>query len=185
MNIPNTLSIIRLCLVPVFVLVFFSGAPHAGLWAAVVYGIASFTDFLDGYIARHYNMITNLGRVLDPLGDKLFLFAVLACLTIARIIPLWILLIFFVKELTMGLGGLIIHRRAKVDIPPSNYIGKTATVLFFVICVLLMIIPEIPKTAAIILLCACLAVSLTAFVTYLKSFLSIMKASKSQFETGE
>lgn len=176
MNIPNMLSVIRLCLVPVFVLVFFSGIPSAEVWAAVVYAIATLTDFLDGFIARKFGMITNLGKVLDPLGDKMFLFAVLSCMTISDIIPLWVLLIFVVKELCMGLGGLLIHRRAKVEIPPSNYFGKTATVMFFVICVVLIVFPGIPRSAALTLICICLAASLLALMSYIKSYVGIMKA---------
>lgn len=176
MNLPNMLSVCRLCLVPVFVLVFFSGVPSAPVWAAVVYAVATVTDFLDGFIARRFGLITNLGKVLDPLGDKMFLFAVLSCLTIKGIIPLWVLLIFVGKEMCMGLGGLLIHRRAKVEIPPSNYFGKTATVLFFIICVALIIFPQIPRTAALAMICVCLAVSLLAFVSYIKSYVGIMKA---------
>ena len=185
MNIPNVLSIIRLCLVPVFVVVFFSGIPNAALWAALIYAIATLTDFLDGYIARRYNQITNLGRVLDPLGDKMILFAVLACLTIEHILPLWALAVFFAKELSMGLGGLVIHRHAKVEIPPSNYVGKAATVLFFIICVVLLVFPDIPYTAAAVMIGVCLAVSLAAFVTYLHRFLSIMRDPKNEAVTGD
>ncbi len=176
MNVPNMLSIIRLCLVPVFVLMFFSGVPSAEIWAAVVYAAATLTDFLDGFIARRCGLITNLGKVLDPLGDKMFLFAVLSCITIKGIIPVWVLLIFVCKELCMGVGGLLIHRRAKVEIPPSNYFGKTATVLFFIICVVLIVFPNVPHTAALAMICVCLAVSLLAFVTYIKSYVGIMKA---------
>ena len=130
LNLPNMLSIFRLCLVPGFIIVYFSGLQQARLLAVCIYALATFTDFLDGYIARRFNLITNLGKVLDPLGDKMFTFSVLACITIDSIIPVWVLLIFMVKEAMMGLGGLIIHRRARVEIPPSNYFGKTATVLF-------------------------------------------------------
>lgn len=178
MNLPNMLSVLRLCLVPVFVIVFFSGLPHAELGAALVYAAATITDFLDGYIARRFNLITNLGKVLDPLGDKMFLFAVLSCITISGIIPVWVLIIFVAKELCMGLGGILIHRRAKVEIPPANYFGKTATVMFFVICVVLMVFPEISHTAALIMICACLAVSLLAFITYFHSYIGIMKAKR-------
>ena len=89
---------------------------------------------------------------------------------------MWVLLIFVCKELCMGLGGLLIHRRAKVEIPPSNIFGKTATVLFFIICVALIVFPDIPHTAAIAMICVCLAASLLAFATYIKRYIGIMKA---------
>ncbi len=178
MNIPNMLSIFRLCLVPVFVVLYFSGLDHAALWAALVYALATFTDFLDGYLARRFNLITNLGKVLDPLGDKMFTFAVLACITIDGIIPVWVLVVFAVKEASMGLGGLLIHRRAKVEIPPSNYLGKTATVLFFVICAGLILFPDIPHIVAVGAISLCLVVSLAAFVSYILRFFQIMREHK-------
>jgi phosphatidylglycerophosphate synthase len=79
MNIPNILSLFRLCLVPVFPLVYFSGMPYANLWAALVYAGAAATDVLDGLLARRLNMITRLGRLLDPLADKLMGAAVIVC----------------------------------------------------------------------------------------------------------
>lgn len=180
-NTPNMLSIFRLCLVPVFVLLYFSGLPNANIYALIVFLLATFTDFLDGYLARRFHLITNLGKVLDPLGDKMLTFSVLVCLTISRIAPLWALGIFFVKEALMGVGGLILHRRARVEIPPSNYIGKTATVLFFLTCgILILLKDKIPtdsglQTMTIVLICACLAVSLAALVSYIGRFRKIMK----------
>jgi CDP-diacylglycerol--glycerol-3-phosphate 3-phosphatidyltransferase len=173
---PNMLSIFRLCLVPLFVVLYLSGLKHAHLWGAIVYATAAFTDILDGWIARRFNLITNLGKVLDPLGDKMFTFAVLACITIDGIIPVWILFIFLSKELMMGLGGLLIHRRAKVEIPPSNIIGKAATALFFISCVLPMLF-SIPRTYVLIMIGTALTVSLAAFASYLHKYTTIMKES--------
>ena len=178
LNTPNMLSIFRLCLVPVFVLLYFSGLPHANIYALLVFLLATFTDFLDGYLARRFHLITNLGKVLDPLGDKMLTFSVLVCLTISKIIPLWALGVFFLKELLMGIGGLILHRRAHVEIPPSNYLGKTATVLFFLVCAVLVFFKDsINNTPGLAtwLICGCLAVALAAFVSYGIRFLKIMK----------
>ena len=71
MNIPNLLSIFRLALIPVFAVVIFSPIPNSALWACLIFLLSGATDVLDGYIARKYNMITNVGKVLDPLADKL------------------------------------------------------------------------------------------------------------------
>lgn len=178
LNTPNILSLFRLCLVPVFIIVYFSGVENASFYAACVYALALFTDFLDGYIARRFNLITNLGKVLDPLGDKMITFSVLACITIDRIIPGWVILIFALKEIMMGLGGLLIHRKAKVEIPPSNIIGKSATVIFFVVCVALMVF-DIPETISLVLICAALIISIVAFISYILSFKKIMTERKS------
>ena len=179
MNLPNMLSLLRLCMVPLYVIVYFSGMRNAHLLALLVYALATFTDFLDGYLARKHNCITNLGKVLDPLGDKMLTTAVLVCLLIDGIIPGWIVLIIVAKEALMGLGGLVIHRKAKVEIPPSNYIGKTATVLFFVVCAILMLF-KIDHTVAVALVSLAVAVSLAAFVSYLCRFIRIMKLSETK-----
>lgn len=178
LNTPNMLSIFRLCLVPVFVVVYFSGVPNAHAWAACVYILAIITDFLDGFLARRFNLITNLGKVLDPLGDKMFTLAVLACITIDKVIPAWVIGIFFAKEILMAAGGMVIHRRAKVEIPPSNYFGKTATVMFFVVGVALLVFEKIPYHAAVCLICLCLLASVAALVSYILSFKKIMKQRK-------
>ena len=174
LNTPNMLSIFRLCLVPVFVGVYFSGLDNSALLAALVYAVAIATDYLDGRIARKYNLITNLGRVLDPLGDKMLTFAVLACLTIDNIIPYWVLIIFAIKEILMGIGGLLIHNVAKMEIPSSNIIGKTATTLFFIVCVILMVFDGIPRTVTLPMICVCLVVSMAAFVSYFINYRRIM-----------
>ncbi|MBR4157875.1 MAG: CDP-alcohol phosphatidyltransferase family protein [Oscillospiraceae bacterium] len=166
-------------MVPLYVIVYFSGMKNAHLLALLVYALATFTDFLDGYLARKNNCITNLGKVLDPLGDKMLTTAVLVCLLIDGIIPGWIVLIIVAKEVLMGLGGLVIHRKAKVEIPPSNYIGKTATVLFFVVCAILMLF-NIDHNVAVALVSLAVAVSLAAFVSYLCRFIRIMKLSKTK-----
>ena len=181
LNTPNMLSIFRLCLVPAFVVVYFSGFPHARWWAVGIYALATFTDYLDGHLARKYNLITNLGKVLDPLGDKMLTFTVLACIAIDRIIPGWIVIIIFAKEAMMGLGGLLIHRRARVEIPPSNYIGKTATVLFFLVCVVLMLFP-VGEPASTIMISTAVLVSLIAFVSYVIRYINIMKSHKKSKE---
>jgi CDP-diacylglycerol--glycerol-3-phosphate 3-phosphatidyltransferase len=177
MNLPNMLSILRLCMVPLYVIVYFSGMKNAHLWAVLVYALATFTDFLDESLARKHNCISNLGKVLDPLGDKMLTTAVLVCLLIDHIIPGWIVLIVVAKEALMGIGGLVIHRKAKVEIPPSNYIGKTATVLFFVTCAILMLF-RVEHSLAVALVSLAVAVSIAAFISYLCRFIRIMKQSK-------
>ena len=105
MSIPNLLSLLRLVLVPVFAVVFFQPAPDAHRWAVLIYLTAFLTDVADGWIARHFNQITKLGRILDPLADKLMTFTVIICITADGIIPLWAVVVFFLKELTMAIGG--------------------------------------------------------------------------------
>jgi len=179
-QIPNILSAFRICLVPVFVLVYFLSPTESHWPAAVVYITASLTDMLDGYLARRLNAISDLGRILDPAGDKLMQFAGMVCITVDRIIPLWVVIVFFIKESAMLAGGLVIHNKLKVEMPPSNYIGKTSTVLFFVTCAALMVFPGIPKTTAAWMIGVAMAVTIVAFCSYIFTFIRVVKETKQQ-----
>ena len=173
MSIPNLLSLFRLALVPVFCAVFFWPDERARLWAAGVYVLASITDVADGYIARKWNQVTRLGRILDPLADKLMTFSVVICITVAGLIPAWVVVIFFCKELLMGVGALTMYRKLD-DVISSNHLGKGATVAFFVVCVLLMIFPQITKKWATAMIVVALLLTLAAFSRYLWHYLELM-----------
>jgi len=173
-GIPNLLSLFRLALVPVFVVVYFSGLENATVYAALIYALACFTDVLDGYIARKYQMTSDLGKILDPLGDKMITLAVLICITVDQIIPFWAVIVYAAKELLMALGGLVLHKRAG-NIPKSNVLGKVATAIFFVVCSILMLFPEIPGNIASILICVAIGGMLVAFGGYLATFLSMIR----------
>lgn len=151
-------------MVPAFVAVFFTGSPNAYRYAGLIFVLASLTDALDGYIARKYNMITRLGRILDPLADKLMTAAAIVCITIAGIVPAWIIIVFTAKELIMGLGALVMYKKID-DVLPSNLLGKTATVTFFIFCVALMLF-NIPRPYSTIMLSTALAFTLLALIRY-------------------
>ncbi|SHI22795.1 CDP-diacylglycerol--glycerol-3-phosphate 3-phosphatidyltransferase [Sporobacter termitidis DSM 10068] len=175
-NVPNILSSIRICLVPVFVAAYFCDPSSIKIYAAVVYAAASFTDFLDGYIARKYNLISNLGKLLDPLGDKLMTLAVLTCITIDNVIPVWAVLVAVCKEVLMVVGGALVRKKEGGEIPPSNIIGKTSTVVFFVVCVTLMLF-NIPDNIATIMISVAIVLMLVALASYINTFIRVMKTN--------
>ncbi len=177
-NVPNILSSIRICLVPVFAVVYFCEAGSVKIYAAVVYALASATDFLDGYIARKYDLTSNLGKILDPLGDKLMTLTVLSCITIDRVIPIWAVIVVLVKELIMVAGGVVIRNKQDGTIPPSNIFGKTSTVVFFIVCVTLMLFRGIPENIAKLMISLAIALMMMALVSYILTFISIMKKTK-------
>ena len=96
-NIPNILSIIRIILVFVFVAVFF--VADSPVWALIIFLTAGATDVVDGYLARRFNWITNLGKILDPFADKFMQCTALVCLCIKNFVPLWFVIVFFAKVL--------------------------------------------------------------------------------------
>lgn len=174
MNLPNWLSLFRLALVPAFFAVYFSEMEYANIVAVIIYGVACLTDVLDGKIARKYNKITKLGRILDPMADKAMTFSVLLCITVDRIIPIWALIIFVMKELLMLIGGMILLKKSS-DMPPSNYFGKISTAVFFFVCVYLMLFLNTPKLVAAIMIAVATACSLTALVSYFIRYLRMMR----------
>ena len=173
--LPNILSIFRICLVPVFIVVYFSYESDTKLPPVFVYALASFSDFLDGFLARKYQASSKLGMFLDPLGDKLMTISVMACITIDGIIPIWAVLIAGVKEILMAIGGFVMHKAANANIMPANALGKTSTVLFFLVCVTLMLFRDIPATAATVMISCAIALTLCALASYLKEYVKVMK----------
>jgi cardiolipin synthase len=169
MNVPNILSLIRLCAVPLVPLAYFSGVPGAHLYAAGIYLAATLTDVLDGYIARKFNLITRLGRVLDPLADKMMAFCVLVCIIIAvgNSILFWAGVIFFIKEVCMGLGALLQYKKIH-DVLPSNALGKTATTFFFIVCFFILIFPSLHDTfVCVIAIYTAIGLNILTFTMYL------------------
>lgn len=99
MNTPNKITLFRVILIPFFVVVMLIPDLPAGNWiAAFIFVIASLTDFVDGYLARKYQLVTNFGKFMDPLADKLLVCAALLCLVDVQRIPGWIVIIIISRE---------------------------------------------------------------------------------------
>lgn len=126
-NIPNILTILRFILIPfIFILVI---TKHY-LIGLIIFTISAFTDILDGYIARKYNFITDIGKLIDPLADKLTQLSLLLALTLLKILPLWILAIVFTKECVMVISASLLYSKKDVVVY-SKWYGKLATSLFY------------------------------------------------------
>ncbi|MCL1849637.1 MAG: CDP-diacylglycerol--glycerol-3-phosphate 3-phosphatidyltransferase [Clostridiales bacterium] len=107
MNLANSLTMLRILLVPVFITFVFMDKPYGSLIAAAVFLCAAATDSLDGYVARKRQEITNMGKLLDPLADKLLVTAALVCLVQIGLIPAWIAVVIIGREfLVTGLRGI-------------------------------------------------------------------------------
>ncbi len=98
MNLPNQLTMLRIILIPVFIVVLMMGYYY---WAAAIFVIASATDALDGYIARKYNLVSNFGKLMDPLADKLLVVSALVCLVELGDIAAWMVVIILAREFTI------------------------------------------------------------------------------------
>ncbi len=163
-TIPNVLTMIRLILIPVFVVLFFRGNRIAAL---AVFIAASLTDMLDGYLARKLNQITDFGKLFDPLADKLMVLTALVCQGIAGVFPWSAIIIVICKEIVMVLGGLFMLNKNVVVY--SNYVGKAAQCCFILALVLSFFHEELARAGApldIILLWITVGLALVAMIVY-------------------
>lgn len=167
-HMPNILTIMRLFLIPVFIVLFFSPVQYNHVNALLIYLLAGLTDVLDGYLARKYQLVTVTGIVLDPLADKLMLMTALICLVIYGAVPLWIVAIILSAETSLILAGLYMYFKKNKDNIPSNKIGKTATVLFAAAICFMILLPGHPVTWFVLTLA--LAIKLTSVFSYAKRF---------------
>lgn len=174
-NIPNTLSVVRIALIPVFATLYLLGQDW---WAFAVLLLSGLTDAVDGFVARRFNMITDCGKLLDPLSDKLTQVVVVLCLTTryTELLPLTVLC--FVKELAQGIGGVLLLRK-KVQAQGAKWFGKVSTVLFYVTMLVIVLWHDDLLVNAPWVLYALVAlvaiVMVIAFGGYLRLFIRIRR----------
>lgn len=138
MNLPNKITIFRLFLIPIFVMLFFVDK-YGYILSGIVFILASFTDFLDGYLARRLNQKTNLGAFLDPVADKVLVFAALILLAESGIIPSWSVILIIGREtLINGFRLIAIEKGIVIS---ASYLGKLKTVTQMVSLILLLFAP--------------------------------------------
>lgn len=124
LTVPNALSILRLLGVPVFLWLLLG--PHADGWAITLVALASITDWADGVLARKLNQTSELGALLDPFVDRLYILATLFGLALRHIIPWWLVIVLVARDLILGLALLPLRRRGYGP-PEVHYLGKAAT----------------------------------------------------------
>lgn len=138
MNLPNQLTTMRVILIPFFVVFFMVSDrnPIFGLLALITFILASFTDFLDGYIARKFNMITNFGKLMDPLADKLLVTAALVLLTQSGDIPVPVTIVIISRE--FAVSGLRQVAAEQGLVLAAGYLGKFKTVFQMIFIILML-----------------------------------------------
>lgn len=170
LTIPNLLSLFRFLLIPVYTTMFLNAEQPSDYWlAAGILALSTLTDFIDGKIARHFNMITNVGKILDPLADKATQFALLVCLVVRHQI-LWIVILLFVAKETFMLTMGLINLRKRKMLDGALLSGKICTTVLFISMTLLVLLPDINNDAVKILVVLCVAAILWAFIDYAKAY---------------
>lgn len=175
MNLPNKLTMFRVILIPFFV-VFLLAQPvgAASRWIAlVIFIVASLTDLLDGKIARKYHLVTNFGKFMDPLADKLLVCSAMICLIQLGQIPAWIVCVIIARE--FAISGYRLIAAEKGSVIAANYWGKFKTT-FQMIMVILMIadIPQLRILTSVIMWIA-LALTVISLVVYVAQNKDILK----------
>lgn len=177
MNLPNKLTMFRVILIPFFVLFMLVEVTNADKWIALaIFIIASLTDLLDGKIARKYNLVTNFGKFMDPLADKLLVCSALICLVAMDKIPAWMVIVIIAREFIISGFRLIASDNGVVI--AASYWGKFKTTFQMVmICLMIADIEAISILTTIIMWIAVL-LTVISLIDYLVKNKDVMKDTK-------
>lgn len=162
MNLPNKLTVLRILLVPVVVALLLAfDSDSAAVTACVIYLVAAITDLFDGKIARKYNLVTNLGKFMDPLADKLLVCSTLICMAAVGRAPAWAVIIIVARE--FAISGFRQIAAGRGVIIAADRSGKIKTTLQNIWCVGMLLPIEAPWWKALTMTAMILAVLLTVF----------------------
>ncbi len=193
-KIPNILTAVRILLIPLFVVVFLweNGNIRVGadpenegsgyVIAAIIIIISGLTDAADGFIARKFDMITDLGKVLDPFADKLTQAAVVVCL-IFRYSEIWqavaaLFGIILIKEITMLVMGVLFLKKGQ-DLGGAKWFGKLATIVFYVLVIILIGAPSLSTPAALVMVSVMALFAVLSFVLYMREYYRLWQSRES------
>ena len=178
LTIPNLLSVARLTMIPVIVWLYCQQKNYPVAVAVIV--LSGITDVADGIIARKCNMVSDFGKILDPVADKLTQAALILCLAMRYKLMIPLIIEFAIRELLMLiLGYLVIKKTDKVN--SSQWFGKLTTVMLYAVMSLLILFHDIPLWCANVMIAVCAVTMLISFIMYArfyKGFLSKQKCHK-------
>lgn len=138
MNLPNKITVGRMFVAPIFLVIYLAGLPHKFLFSAIIFSVGAITDALDGSIARKNNIVTNFGKLLDPIADKMLVAAALLAFMKDDLCNIWLVMIFLSRD--FAVTSLRMIASAQNVVIPANIGGKIKTVtqmVFFIIVMLL------------------------------------------------
>lgn len=178
--LPNILCYIRLLLIPVFMVLYIKAeTKNEYYFAGFVVLVASITDFLDGFIARTFNMITEFGKLLDPLADKLMQAALLLVLVIEIDYMYILAIIFLIKEMIMALAGYVFIKKGK-KLNGAKWFGKISTTVFYITMLILIVFPELEDNISYVLMMVCGGFLILSFILYGREYYIMYKETKTE-----
>lgn len=165
-TIPNLLSLFRLVLIPVYIVIYLNAREMSDYFiAAGILAVSCLTDAIDGKIARHFNMISTVGKILDPLADKATQFTLIICLAIRNPV-LWMLVtLFVIKEGFQLIAGLLTLRKGQM-LSGAILSGKICTTVLFLSLIVLVLLPELESQIVSVITaidCVCMLISFVGY----------------------
>ncbi|MCK2219805.1 CDP-diacylglycerol--glycerol-3-phosphate 3-phosphatidyltransferase [Actinomadura sp. ATCC 31491] len=173
-NIANVLTVLRLVLVPFFVVCLFLPGTGWRIAALAVFAVASITDHLDGELARRYGLITDFGKIADPIADKALTGAALVCLSVLEELPWWVTLVILGRELGITALRFVLLRHAVI---PASYGGKVKTVLQ-IAAIVLYLLPGVPDMLRWVVMGAAVVVTVLTGADYVLRAVKLRKVAR-------
>lgn len=170
LTIPNLLSLFRLVLIPIYIILYINAEEAADYYiSGAILAVSCLTDLVDGKIARHFNMVSNVGKVLDPLADKATQFALIVCLTIRYPVLLTLVVLFVLKEGFQLIAGLLTLRKGRM-LTGALLTGKVCTTVLFISLIVMVLFPNIGINAIRIITAVDCVFMLISFVDYARTY---------------
>lgn len=180
-TIPNLLSLFRLALIPVYVMIYLNAKDPADYYlAAGILTVSCLTDLMDGKIARHFNMVTSLGKILDPVADKATQFTLITCLTVKHKILRYLVALFVAKESFQLIAGGLRLRKKKM-LKGALISGKICTTVLFISLILMVMLPSLSTNAVNFIAIVDIIFMTIAFIEYIAAYFFM----DSRFQTIE
>ena len=177
-SIPNILCYIRFLLIPVFIILYIKAeAPKQYLQAAAVVLVSGMTDFLDGFIARTFHMITDLGKLIDPMADKLTQASLIFVLVVKLKWMFLLMILFVIMQLFLLVAGLVMLKKG-IKLSGSKWFGKVSTAVFYAVMLVLISIPALNITITNLLMFVCGGFLLLSFLLYIKEYMDMYHGLK-------
>lgn len=169
-TIPNLLSLFRLLLIPIYTFIYLNANDSADYYlAAGILAVSCLTDMIDGKIARHFNMISSIGKILDPLADKATQFTLILCLTAKHKILRYLVALFVIKESFQLIAGYINLRKGKM-LKGALFSGKICTTILFISLIILVMMPNLPYGIVYTITIIDIIFMMAAFVDYIIAY---------------
>lgn len=177
LTIPNMLSFFRLLLVPLIVWAYIG---LGNQWLAIgLVALSGLTDIVDGKIARRFNMISDFGKILDPIADKVTQGVLIICLSAKYKLMIPLVILFALKEAVMlAMGYIILKRNDSVN--SAKWYGKVNTAVLYATAILLIMFPSIPAEVATVMIIICGAFIVFSFIRYMLFYKSILSEQKEE-----